>query len=386
MSKSKKLHKNILLLGTADDCPDIEYATGFRSLDPVIFLQKGKKGYLVVPEFEQGRALKANTHRRISSRSGHTIEVLTPLSLGMGRKRHKSLSFNMLRLLEKTGTKSIKIPFSFPYGIAGSLIRAGIRVSVLENEVFPERAVKTMEEIKMIKESQQAAVIAMRAATAMIADATADSAGFLKIQGKRLTSEAVKQVISRILVEHNCFCREIIVAGGLQAADPHVCGKGPLRLGEAIVIDIFPQHMEHGYWGDLTRTVIKGKPSRNLRKMYQAVKSAQSIALNHVKAGVKCSTVHQCAVKEFERRDFQSEVINGRREGFVHSTGHGVGLAIHESPSLVAQEDRLRSGNVITVEPGLYYSNIGGIRIEDTVVVTPKGWRYLVPCEKKFEL
>ena len=131
---------------------------------------------------------------------------------------------------------------------------------------------------------------------------------------------------------------------------------------------------------------MRGRPSRELRKMYQAVKRAQEEALRAVKAGVKGSTVHRRVVAEFERRGYATREENGRQVGFIHGTGHGVGLAIHEAPGVGLRDVRLRSGNVITVEPGLYYPDVGGVRIEDTVVVTPAGWRYLVPCEKRFEV
>jgi Xaa-Pro aminopeptidase len=196
----------------------------------------------------------------------------------------------------------------------------------------------------------------------------------------------VQKTITRVLMDHHCLSRDTIVAGGTQAADPHEKGHGPLRAHEAIVIDIFPKHQDHGYWGDLTRTVVRGRATAGLRRMYHAVRMAQSAALNAVKPGVRCATVHRRAAAELEMRGFKTTTVDGRRVGFIHGTGHGVGLEIHERPSLGLGKDRLKSGHVITIEPGLYYPEHGGIRIEDTIVVTHKGWRYLVPCERRFEV
>jgi Xaa-Pro aminopeptidase len=226
----------------------------------------------------------------------------------------------------------------------------------------------------------------MRAATALIASADIDEGGYLRVRGRRLTAEDVQRLITVRLVEHHCFVRDVIVAGGTQGADPHERGHGPLRAHEAIVIEIFPQHLGHGYWGDLTRTVLRGEAPVRLRRMYTAVRAAQVAALNRIRAGVSCASVHRAACAEFEKRGLKTEVKDGRATGFIHGTGHGVGLAIHEAPSLGLGPGRLKAGNVVTVEPGYYDPGLGGIRIEDTVQVTRTGWRYLVPCEKRFEL
>jgi len=331
---------------------------------------------MVVPGLEEGRA------RRSSSRS----QVLTPERLGLRGAKRASVADWVVKLLRKVNVRAVTVPASFPYGIGQRLKRAGIQVSVAKTGLFPERAVKSTDELRRIRESQQAAVIAMRVAVTMIANSKIDRGGYLRTDRKRLTSNDVRLALRRILLNHNCFCREIIVAGGRQSMDPHESGSGPLRAREPIVIDIFPEHLAHGYWGDLTRTVVKGEPSPLLKKMYHAVKGAQNAALKCVKAGVKCATVHQAAAADLRRRGFKTGIVEGKGVGFIHATGHGVGLALHEPPSIGDTDGRLRSGNVITIEPGLYYSDIGGVRIEDTVVVTRSGWQYLVPCENRFEL
>jgi Xaa-Pro aminopeptidase len=141
-------------------------------------------------------------------------------------------------------------------------------------------------------------------------------------------------------------------------------------VGETIVIDIFPQHVAHGYWGDLTRTVVRGSASPVLRRMYQAVKSAQAAVLSRVRPGVSGRTLHRAAVRELSRRGFKTEEREGRSVGLVHSTGHGVGLSVHEAPGIGPRSGRLKRGNVVTIEPGLYYPDVGAVRIEDTILVT----------------
>jgi len=368
--------KPVLMVGATDSFPSIEYASGFRAPDPVVFLKFGEENFLVVPQMEFGRA----------SRTEKAITVFTPETLGLEGAARGKLGEWALKLLKNLGIKTVMVPSLFPHGVAKYLEKRGICVIIARYDLFPERSVKSSDELHKIRESQQAAVIAMRAAIAFITASEIDSAGCLKSRGKVVTSEYVREIISRILFEHNCMPKDLIVAGGSQAADPHETGSGPLYAGETIVIDIFPKNMTHGYWGDLTRTVVKGVASPFIKKIYHAVKAAQLVGLSRVKAGINGSTVHRSVVDEFRRRNLLGNPSDDRSTGFIHSTGHGVGLSIHEAPSVSTAEGRLKSGNVITIEPGLYYPGIGGVRIEDTIVVTHSGWRYLVPCEKKFEI
>lgn len=374
--RTGKLTGPIMVIGKADDCPDIEYGSGFRAVDPVVFLKKNQERYLVVPQLEYGRA----------SRASRRVEVFCPETLDLPPEKKRRISDWAMALMRRLKIKSVQVPPFFPFGVARRLQKHGFHVGIAEGELFPERAVKSQDEIKKITDSQQAAVIAMRAAISLIVSAEIDAAGYLTVRRKRLTSEDVKRLITKVLYEHDCSSRETIVACGDQAADPHETGSGPLRAHETIVIDIFPHHMIHGYWGDLSRTVVRGSAPAALRRMYQAVKAAQQAALNRIKPGVKCKVIHGIAVDEFNQRGFHTGIVDGKAEGFIHSIGHGVGLAIHESPGFGLSDVKLKVGNVITVEPGLYYPGRGGIRIEDTVVVTPTGWRYLVPCEKRFEV
>jgi Xaa-Pro aminopeptidase len=216
----------------------------------------------------------------------------------------------------------------------------------------------------------------------MLAEARADAHGVLRLGRTVLTAEAVRKAINRVLLDDNCAGGEPIVACGPLSANPHWIGHGPLKAGEPIVFDIFPQNLETGYWGDLTRTLVKGRPSPRLAAMHRAVQKAQTRALGALRAGVRASTIHQGVVDAFERMGFKQGDRDGVPEGFIHGTGHGVGLEIHEAPSLGRQATVLRSGHVVTVEPGLYYADTGGVRIEDTVIVTRGGFEYLWPCPK----
>lgn len=374
----KALTIPLVLYGESLSYPDLLYATGFAAPDPILYLQGGRRKVLIVSSLEWGRASLDVT--------GRGITVLTPQHLGLEGARRRDPVFWIHAALEPFGVRRITVPAEFPYGLACRLKKSRIGVALLEGEPFAQRRVKTEDEMACIRQSQRAAVIAMRAACAMIAETTVDRAGRLRTGSVVLTSESVHRRIAEVLLRQDCHSGETIVAGGVQGADPHERGHGPLKAGEPIVIDIFPRHQRHGYWGDITRTVLKGEASAELRRQYGAVKAAQTAALRKIRAGVSGRRVHQEAVAVFDRAGFRTERRGEGFTGFIHSTGHGVGLAIHESPSLGGSDCRLRAGDVITVEPGLYYPESGGIRIEDTVEVTRCGWRYLAPCEKRFVL
>ncbi|MBQ6102340.1 MAG: M24 family metallopeptidase, partial [Kiritimatiellae bacterium] len=194
-----------------------------------------------------------------------------------------------------------------------------------------------------------------------------------------LTSERARALVRETLLSRGCLDLEgSIVAGGRQAADPHEAGHGPLRAGEWIVCDIFPRDLCTGYWGDMTRTFMNGRPSAKLRRLYRAVADAQRLALSLVRPGAKGSDVHAAVARFFEESGWPSgRDATGRPYGFFHGTGHGVGLQIHEEPRLSVTGGELTPGMVVTVEPGLYYPDLGGVRIEDTVAVTTSGCEIL---------
>lgn len=373
----KKLTTPILLVGTAAESADLRYASGFGAVDPVVFLRDRKKGFLIVPMMELGRA------RREAARG---VQALTPSDLNLKKTERRRISSWVLALLRSRRVRRIVVSPSFPIGIALRLRRAGIRLIVAGSAVFPERQVKTARETARIREVQEAAAAAMKCAIRRISRARVNRDGHLTERGRRMTAEALRNAIDLELMKRNCIARDTIVACGKTSADPHARGDGFLRAGEPIVMDIFPQHKVHGYWGDITRTVVRGKASAELRRMYNAVHAAQKAALERVRHGVRVRQVHGMVERVFEARGYRTEVRDGRAEGFTHSTGHGVGLEIHEAPSLSPGPGRLKTGNVVTVEPGLYYRRIGGVRIEDTVLVTRTGFKHLAKVPYRLEI
>lgn len=187
---------------------------------------------------------------------------------------------------------------------------------------------------------------------------------------------------------NNCFSDySIIVSCGEDTVDPHEAGKGPLVAGKSIIIDVVPKSSSNRYYSDMTRTIVKGKASPQIKKIYNAVLEAQMVALNEIKSGIRADLIHKKVQNHFDSTGFKTGIRNGKMEGFFHSTGHGVGLDVHELPRINSNyQKKLETGNVVTVEPGLYYPGIGGVRIEDLVVVTEHGCKNLTNFPKYLEV
>lgn len=373
----KKLTGTLLLIGVPSELSNLRYASGFAAVDPVVFLDGPTRRVLVVPSLEFGRA-KHEVKRG--------VEVVTPAGLSLTRARRRRLSCWALGAVRQAGVQRVTVSPLCPVGVVRYLEAHDVRVKVCRGPLYEQRAIKTPAEVTWITAAQRAAAAAMRNAIQCIRSAQVDAHGCLCVDGRRLTSNGVRRVIDMALLERDCVGVGTIVAGGRKSADPHDQGAGPLRAGQPIVIDIFPRHRGNGFWGDMTRTVVKGRASAEIRAMYRAVHEAQTAALKTVKAGVSLRRVHEAVLDVFEKHDFSTRLRNGIPEGFIHSTGHGVGLDIHESPSVALVPGRLRAGHVITIEPGLYYPRIGGVRIEDTVLVTRDGYRMLAAVPKRLEV
>lgn len=365
----KKLTAPHLLLGRPVVEPDIRYATGFSAPDDVAVLLLPRKTVLVVSSMECGRA-------RVQA-PGCIVE--TPASLGVAPARRGQPAAWAVAAAERYAQGGVQVDSSFPLGAARELEAHGIAVALAaESPVARRRVVKTPDEIAKIARVQKAARAAMRAVGKAIREAEADPRGRLVWHGRLLTSEAARAIVRDAVLKHDCIDEETIIAGGAQAADPHERGHGPLMSGDWIVCDIFPRSLETGYWGDMTRTFMHGRPSPWHAALHRAVRVAQRDALASVRHGADGAAIHDAVRRSFDAGGFPTGTDNnGLPFGFIHGTGHGVGLEIHEEPRLSPKGGRLAENMVVTVEPGLYYPGRGGVRIEDLVVVGRDGPRVL---------
>ena len=205
------------------------------------------------------------------------------------------------------------------------------------------------------------------------------------------SSEQAHAIIDEVLTQHGCESPEYhIVAGGEQAVEPHEHGFGVLKSGVPIVIDIYPRSKETGYFADMTRTICIGDACDDIKKMYQTVYAAQQHAINMIKPGVLCADIQKAVENYFEDQGYRTYGIGTEftfAEGFVHGVGHGVSDTLHDRPRIGrGTKDVLSIGDVITIEPGLYYKDIGAVRIEDMFLVTQDGYDRLSNFSYQFEI
>ena len=256
------------------------------------------------------------------------------------------------------------LPETFPAKWLLQIQEKNIDYVVQSGNFVPERSVKRDDEINEIRDACNTISKAFEQVQSMLADAN-DVDGKLYLSGDLLTSERVRHEIERICFENGAIAKNTIVSCGKSSACPHMQGTGALRSNEFIVVDIFPRKIISGYYGDMTRTFLKGHPSEMQQAMYNAVLQVHDHAINLVHAGAEASEIHQRNLALFDTMGYTTS--DGM--GFFHATGHGVGLNIHESPNIGRSNHELRAGEVVTIEPGLYYPDIGGVRIEDVLVV-----------------
>ncbi|RPJ54144.1 MAG: aminopeptidase P family protein [Methanobacteriota archaeon] len=337
----------------------MRYLSHFVTTDPVLFVKRpGERGQIVVSQMEIERAARESVAVPITRADARYLEFL---------KEEGNPTRALARTIAHLASGDVLVPSSFPLGLAREL-ESFCRVSVDADTVEALRAVKQAGEIAAITQVQRAAESAIDRAIRMIRASKARD-GVLQYEGEPLTSERVRFAMHVDLLSHGCRADDTIVSCGPDSALPHLAGSGPLLENEPIVIDLFPRAESSGYYADMTRTVVKGEPDPRILEMHQAVHEAKMQSMARIRAGVPGPDVYQFVVDLFKERGYTSD-----GEGFMHNLGHGIGLEVHERPTMGPAGKALVAGNVVTVEPGLYYRGIGGIRIEDLGVVTGGGF------------
>ena len=367
-----------LIVAPSDTDADMLYATRIFIGDPFIFLQQNGKRTLVLSDLEIDRAKK--------NAKADEFVMFSQLEREVQGKAKKAPPYEkvLAHFLRKRGVKRAKVPANFPLGFANEIKRKGIALETSNGLFWPAREKKTAEEIRLLERALRITETGMKRGMEILKASKPGAGKKLKWSGKTLTSEILRAEIDSAILRAGGVPTNTIAAGGDQACDPHERGFGPLQANSLIILDIFPRDAKTGYWGDMTRTVVRGRASEQQRKLWEAVKAGQALALKRIKAGVDGMSIHKAITELFDRRGFPTEVRNGRRVGFFHGTGHGLGLEIHEYPRL--QKVTLKAGQCLTVEPGLYYPGIGGARIEDVVIVEKDGCRILSKFSKQLEI
>lgn len=365
----------LLLVGETYNTADGYYAVRCLFGDPIVFLDKGDgDSVLVCSDFERDTAAARTRATRTRGFQDYGLADL-PSTLS-DAARIAALTLNVLRA---EGVTRATTTNTMPLSVADFLRGHEVDLICEPGYFIPRRLVKGPDELAVIESVQHATERAMAAAVGLIAGATVGKDGLLYDGGRAVTSERLHAVIDASLLEDDCLSEGAIAAGGPQSAEPHNTGRGAIRAGQPVVIDIFPRHKDRRYCSDMTRTVSKGEPNPEIVRMYDLTSAALDQALGLIKPGASGRAVFEAVCRFYEENGYPTYLRENKMPatGFIHSLGHGVGLDIHEGPSLGRRDDVLREGQVITVEPGLYAPGLGGVRIEDIVVVTADGLRNL---------
>ncbi len=353
-----------LLYGDSERCPDLRYVTGLFIPDPILWFEVASTRFIIVSPLEFNRARREADKRT------------TVMSYGDAKQKFglKSVSYEsqITGVSKYYGIKKWHVPYYFPYGLIDLLKRRGLTFKATRGPFFPEREFKMKSEIKKISDGVKLAEAGLERALQIINASRIKGRG-LQWNNQALTSEIIKGEINATISYCGGSASETIVACGISAADPHDSGSGKIMANQPIIIDIFPRVTNTGYHGDLTRTVVKGTASEIVKRAFVAVQTAVNNTIDVLKSDVDSRVVHQTASKTLRHLGFRTDIKANIPYGFIHSTGHGLGLEIHEAPRIGRKKYILKQGHVVTVEPGLYYPEWGGVRIEDVVAIKKNG-------------
>lgn len=388
---SKTVRKSIdksspaLLFHAASDDPDMYYFSRFHASDPYLaFRINGRRIALSVPM----------EYSRMKEQSAFDDILLLPEIREGAIKQFKlpkdtaPTNCQLVQHIAKLyGVKRFRVANRFPAALAFELQKANIELeAAAPGEILPERAIKTPEEIVALRKGNKASAAGMHAVAKTLQESTIRN-GFVIHQGRKLTSERLREIIFTACIEHGAVAADTIAAGGDQACNCHEAGHGPIRANELIVCDIFPRRVADGYWGDMTRTFLKGKANDAQRRLVRTVKRSLDLSMDAVRPGATCGSVQKVVDDYFEKEGYKTIRNSREPEGFFHAVGHAIGLEVHEEPVLRAgAKPKLKQGMVVTLEPGLYYRGLGGCRIEDVVHVTADGCEKISSAPYKWEI
>jgi Xaa-Pro aminopeptidase len=371
-----------LIVADSESSADLLYATSFFAPDAFAYLETPGGTRMLVNDLEIDRARRT---ARVDA-----VDSLSEWSARVASSRRKNVSVSsgyastLAVWLSHWKARRLEVPEAFPLGLAEHLRQAGITLLPAGKCFFPQREIKTSSEIRKISHALRVTEAGMSRAEEVLRASRARKDGKLMFGQSVLTSELLRGEIDSAIVRLGGLPRDTIVAGGRQACDPHERGSGPLKAGELIIVDIFPRIAATGYYGDLTRTFLKGRASEAQRRLWNICLKGQKMALKQMSVGASGIEIHQRVQNWFTEEGYPTRIHNGRWEGFFHGTGHSLGLEIHEEPRFARAI--FTPGQVFTVEPGLYIPEIGGVRHEDVVIIGSKKQRLLSRHPKPFEI
>ena len=365
-----------LIYDDALHSPELRHEIAEPVGDPVIFVEHEGRTYVGSSIFDAPM---------LAARDDIIDEVWDYSSLGsVELQKDSSFPAELIgpelvsRALAKLGVHKVSVPASFWVLVADYLRDRGVEVVVEADEWARRRRSKTPWELEGIERAQRATETAMLTAARMLREAEPTNDGLLRFEGEILTAEWIRESMNAELLMQGAESEEILVQSGDACLDGHHPGRGPILPDQTCIIDCYPRDRRSGAYTDMTRTFVPGEPSEEALRLHGHCRKALDIAYSAVRPGAE--DAHAQVVAYFHDKGLPTlehhEGSDPLRQGFCHSLGHGVGLEVHERPFVGRRSEPLQSGDVIALEPGLYFPGIGGVRLEDTVFVTDKGYEH----------
>ncbi len=375
----------LLIHGDTVRTPELRHEVPLGIPDPFVYAELDGRRVVVITAMEAARVegLAAGLEVRAFEEFG-ADELRRS-----GIDRYAYANELAVRIARALGIEQATVPRQFPLGIADALQSSGIELTVDQKLFDDRRRSKSTHELAGIRRAQRAAEAGMAAARDLLSRAEPDNGG-LAVDGEPLTCELVKARVQAAFLAHGAVSDEMIVSHGPQTAIGHEMGSGAIERDDVVLLDLFPVDVESACFSDITRTFAVGEAPDEIRAWYALCREALELATGEIRPGVNGGDVHRLVSEFFAERGFptlltkpEGEVL---RDGFYHGLGHGVGLEVHESPSLGMIGEELVPGDVITIEPGLYRYGFGGVRVEDLLLVTEDGYELLTDCPYDFDV
>ena len=365
----------LLMAGIPEQNNAIYHRIRFAVGDPVALIELPEGPFrgsvLILRDIEMERARRQARVDRVACPADFAPDE------GLSGDRETATAQAATELLRRCGVRRVVADRTLPLLFADMVSRAGIDIDCDPALGVAERRSKDAQEIAWLREAQADTEAAVAMACRLISGARARADGVLMVDNQPLTSERVRFEIDVFLLKRGYLNPTSIVNGGPAAADCHDVGSGPLRTEQPIIIDVFPRNRQTRYHGDCTRTVVHGRIDSQIERMHAVVVDAKAAAIAATRAGATGEQVHQATTAVIRQAGFSVGLppVDAPEDycAMVHGTGHGVGLDVHEPPLLDFGGPELVVGDCLTIEPGLYCRALGGIRVEDMVVVTAEG-------------
>ena len=357
--------------GSPFSTPNLLWLTGFRSSDRIYYLQnQGEPGIVGASFNALDRVKKESFVKHTYDISELVVQLLKENKQVM--ENREALIGPMLR--EKFTGMTLGVPDETPASVLVILQSLGYDVKVVRDLIPDARATKSSEEIKKIEKAGDATVGAIKEVVDMIKDSEVGANKKLVYEGAPLTVGKVKLALEHFLLDKNAEASEdTILAVGEKAFDWHYLGnaKDVLKAEVPIILDVFPRLKQERYVADVTRTIVKGKPSKGVEEMFEGVQAATDAVVDTLTDGAKIDDTNLACFNTLKQLGFDSTRLNPEaKDGMTHGLGHGIGLEVHEQPSMYNRESHFAAGNIMAIEPGVYFENIGGVRIENDYAVT----------------